>query len=499
MRKGNLHGTLLKNYVVFVIIMLAAATLSLMFLVSTLTTKMSGEEAPMLTAEQVVKQEYEKMDITDIALVDGWVEIIDEDNRVIFVKGDKKTADHIYSSKQLYEMLSYQGNSGKWFCTASSFTTEDGRDYTCLVLIPKQSVELQLNLINTRLPAARKVVNIFFSSLLLFFTLFLLNIFLYSKWTAAKISMPLSRITDALNELRAGKLDTRMDFRAENEFLQIRDAFNEMAERLESVQTEKIRMERARNRMFIDISHDLKTPVTVISGYSRALAENMVRDEDKRKRYIEAIYSKSMYVSKLIDDLFELAKLDFRETGLELKNTDLAEFLRDMAAEHYEQMEDKGLELELHIPQDKVMHMLDRKEMTRAVSNILGNAIRHNPPGTSVFVGLYDMPDSIGIVIADNGTGIPEEIRQVIFDPFVKADCSRSGSGTGLGLAIAEKIVKKHGGTLVLDDGTGPLIRRLQQCAPISGSDCCIDIDISKYRTFFIITCGKSSDYQITG
>lgn len=126
----------------------------------------------------------------------------------------------------------------------------------------------------------------------------------------------MSGITDAINELRAGKLDVRMDFRAEDEFLQIRDAFNEMAEKLEAAREEKIRMEEARNRMFIDISHDLKTPVTVISGYSRALAENMVKDEERKKRYIETIYSKSMYVSKLTEDLFELAKLDFRETGL---------------------------------------------------------------------------------------------------------------------------------------------------------------------------------------
>lgn len=498
MRKRNLHGTLIKNYVVFVIIMLAAAALSMMFLGIMLTRRMEGEDFPSLTADQAARPDYEQIDITEIDLVGGWAEILDEDNRVIYVKGDKKTADYIYSSKQLYEMLSYPGKSIEWICTASNFTAEDGRDYTCLVMIPKQSADLQLNMTDFRLPAARKVISILLASSLLFLILFLFNIFLYSKWTAARISRPLSGITDAINELRAGKLDTRMDFRAENEFLQIRDAFNEMAERLESAQKEKIRMEEAKNRMFIDISHDLMTPMTVISGYSKALAENLVKDEEKRKRYIDAIYNKSMYVSKLIKDLFELAKLDFRETGLELKNTDLAEFLRDMAAENYEQMESNGIELELHIPQDRVMYMLDRKEMTRAVSNILVNAIRHNPPGTSIFAGLYDMPDSIGIVIADNGTGIPEDIRQTIFDPFVKADSSRSGSGTGLGLAIAEKIVKKHGGTLILDDSTGPLIQKLRQYAPISGPDSETDIDFSKYKTFFIIAFNKLSACQIT-
>jgi len=91
----------------------------------------------------------------------------------------------------------------------------------------------------------------------------LLNIFLYSKWTAAKISRPPAMITAAIRELRAGKLDTRMHFKAENEFLQIRDAFNETAEKLEAAQMEKARLKEARNRMFTDISHDLKTPMTV--------------------------------------------------------------------------------------------------------------------------------------------------------------------------------------------------------------------------------------------
>ena len=491
MKKRTLHGTLIKNYVVFVIILLVAAALSILFLAALLTGSMSDEDLPPLTAEQMAGPDYEQMDITEITLMGGWVEILDEDNRVIFVKGDKKTADYRYDSKQLYEMLSYPGGSTGWFCTASNFTSAGGHDYTCLILLPEENIELQLNLINAPLPVTKKILAIVFVSLFLFLLLFLLNIFLYSKWSAAKISRPLSRITTAIHEFRSGKLDTRMDFRAENEFLQIQDAFNEMAEKLESAEKEKARLEKARNRMFIDISHDLKTPMTIISGYSKALAEDMVRDEDKKKRYIEAIYNKSVHVSNMIEDLFELAKLDFRETDPNLEKIDLAEFLRDMAAEHYEQMEDKGLELELQIPQDRVMYMLDRKEMTRAVSNILVNAIRHNPPGTSVFLGLYNMYDRTDIVIADDGIGIPEDIRQTVFDPFVKADGSRSSGGTGLGLAIAGKIVEKHGGTLKLADGYGPLIQSKPQDARESRSD--FDIDITKYKTFFIMSFGKTS------
>lgn len=452
MRKGNLHGMLIKNYVVFVIIMLGLALLSLVFLGISLNSSMSDEPFPALTADAVVRTDFEHIDISEIALTGGWVEILDEENRVVYVKGDKKTAHESYSSKQLYDMLSYRGNgSGEWFCTASTFRTADGNEYICLVFLPEENIELQLNIINAPLPVTKKFLTIFFISLLLFVLLFSFNIFLYSKWTAAKISKPLSSITSSLLELRAGRLDTRMDFKAENEFLQIRDAFNEMAGRLESAQKEKARLEEVRNRMFIDISHDLKTPMTVIAGYSKALAEDMVSDEDKKRRYIETIYNKSLYVSAMIEDLFEIARLDSTKTAIDAKEADMAEFIRSMAAEHYYQIEDKGLKLELQIPEEEVIFRFDRKEMSRAVSNILGNAIRHNKPGTTIFAGMTCSSGQITVTIADNGAGIPEDLRDTIFDPFVKGDASRSSDGTGLGLAIARKIVERHGGTLELE------------------------------------------------
>lgn len=467
MKKRNLHGMLIKNYVVFVIIMLGVALLSLVFLGLSLNGVMSDEPFPLLTADAVAKADYERIDISDIALIGGWVEILDEENRVVYVKGNKKTAEESYSSRQLYDLLSYRatGGSSDWFCTVSAFRAVDGNEYTCLVILPSENVELQLNLINAPLPVTKKFLTIFIISLLLFLLLFSLNIFLFSKWTAIKISRPLDNITSSLRELRSGKFDTRMDFKAENEFLQIRDAFNDMADRLESAQKEKARLEEARNRMFIDISHDLKTPMTVIGGYSKALAENMVSEEEKRQRYIETIYGKSQYVSDMIEDLFELAKLDQTKAAMAAENADIAEFLRNMAAEHYDQIEDKGLLLDLNIPEETVMYSFDRKELSRAVSNILGNAIRYNQPGTTIYVGLTKISGQITITIADNGSGIPENIRDTIFDPFVRGDASRSSSGTGLGLAIARKIVEQHGGSLTLH----------------------YDSDAA-YRTFFIMT-----------
>jgi len=453
---SSLQRTLIKNYVIFVLIMLAVAFLTLLILGLMIGSAMSREEAPKITANDAARPDYENADISEIKLMGGWIEVLDEENKVIFTKGDKKTDTYQYSPDRLYQLLSYNGSSQDYVCTAKEITADGGRHYTFLVLIPSDKADLQLNLINAPLPVSKKFVSILVVSLAIFLCVFALNIFLYSKWTAGKIGMPLSNITGAIRRMSGGNLDVRMDFKAENEFLQIRDAFNDMASRLEASQKEKDRLEDARKRMFVDISHDLKTPITVIGGYSKALAEHMVSDEPQRQRYIETIYNKSMRVSDLIDDLFELSRLESGKPELKLEMTDMTEFIKGIAAEYYEQFEEKNLLLELDIPDCRVFCRIDRKQITRAISNLLINAIRYNPPGTTIRVGLAETDPGLAIEISDNGTGIPENLRDTIFEPFVRGDSSRrSDGGTGLGLAIAKSIAASHGGSLRLLSGTG--------------------------------------------
>ncbi|HEX2944663.1 MAG TPA: HAMP domain-containing sensor histidine kinase [Clostridia bacterium] len=477
MAGSSLNRTLIKNYVVFVLIMLAVAFSTLLILGLMISSTMSREETPKITANDTARPDYGNVDISDIKLMGGWVEVLDEDNKVIFTKGGKKTDTTRYSSEQLYQMISYDGSGHGYICTAKEITADGDRHYVFLVFIPSDKAELTLNLINAPLPLPRKFISILIASLIIFLCVFTLNIFLFSKWTAGKIGMPLSNITGAIRKMSGGNLGIRMDFKAENEFLQIRDAFNDMASRLEASQIEKNRLEEARKRMFVDISHDLKTPITVISGYSKALAEHMVNDETQKQRYIDTIYNKSMRVSELIDDLFELSRLESGRPELKLEPTDMVEFIKGIAAEYYEQFEEKNLLLELDIPDRRILCRIDRKQITRAISNLLTNAIRYNTAGTTIRIGLSEnaarLSDTAGspaktntglsetaaglsIEISDNGTGIPENLRDTIFEPFVRGDVSRhSDGGTGLGLAIARSIVLSHGGSLRLVSESG--------------------------------------------
>ena len=451
MKKKRIYTTLIKNYVVFISFMLLICVISILLFVVLMSISAMEQKLPAITADVVVRENYKDIDISDIKLLDGWVEILDENNRVIHTIGNKKTTAMFYRNTDLTKLLGVHNHS-EYIYTGAVFTEPViQKEYICLVALPHDRISITMNIIR----APFEVSQIFLSNMLkvaiLFLLLFVLNIFIYSKWTARRISAPLTSITSSIQQMSSGDLSVRMDFKAENEFLQIRDAFNQMADKLQNAENEKKKMEQDRNRMFMDISHDLKTPITTIQGYALALKEGMVEQNEKKQRYLQTIYDKSVRVTNLINNLFDLTMLENTPPQFDIQHHDMAEFLRKMAAEIYEQIEQKGMFLDFHTSMDKLAVPFDNKEMERVIANLLSNAILYNPPGTLIKMSLFEEGDSAIIEIADNGAGIPDHLKDQIFSPFVRGDSSRSSEGgTGLGLAIAKKIVEGYGGKLEL-------------------------------------------------
>jgi signal transduction histidine kinase len=455
MKKKRIYTTLIKNYIVFISFMLLICILSFILLEVLMSGSVAGQKLPAITADAIVKENYRDIDASDIELLGGWVEILDENNSVVHTIGKKKTTAMVYQVADLINLFGYHDNQ-PYVYTGTAFTEPVGqKEYICLVALPHDKVNMTMNLINAPFEITKRYFDNLLIVVIFFLILFILNIFLYSKWTARRISAPLTSITSSIQRMSNGNLSTRMDFKAENEFLQIRDAFNQMADKLQKAQQDNRKLEEERNRMFMDISHDLKTPITTIQGYALALKEGMVEQEEKKQRYLQTIYDKSVRVTNLINNLFDLAKLENTTPQFRIQKQDVAEFLRKMAAEFYEQIEQKGMALDFDTTVNKLEVPFDIKEMERVIANLLSNAILYNPPGTTIRMSLFEKQDSAVIEIADNGVGIPEDLKDIIFSPFVRGDSSRSSEGgTGLGLAIAKKIVEGHGGRLELCNGT---------------------------------------------
>lgn len=214
--------------------------------------------------------------------------------------------------------------------------------------------------------------------------------------------------------------------------------------------------DRNRNLMLSDIAHDLRTPMTTVAGYAKAIQDGMVTDPQKMDEYLSVIQAKSMRMNELINLLFEYVKLDSEGFHLDKKQLNLIELLRENAAMLYSDMEENGMELVIDLPEKEWKVEADRLQLSRVVTNLLTNAMRHNDTGTTILVQAECEDDKARIVIADNGKEIPPSVAEHLFEPFAMGDESRnSKGGSGLGLSIAAKIVAMHGWKLSLGNYPG--------------------------------------------
>ena len=208
----------------------------------------------------------------------------------------------------------------------------------------------------------------------------------------------------------------------------------------------KEQAEKERLMLFANIAHDLKTPITSVLGYSKALSDGMVSEETKKAEYLQTITRKAVRMNDLIDRLFEYVKLESPENVLHKKDDDVAEVLRKSIANLYTEFEEKDFILDIQIPETPVIKNIDSLEIDRVFTNLLNNALKHNSSGTTLSIS---MDENGKTIIADNGNPIPSEVAAQIFKPFVSGDESRmSKNGSGLGLALAHKIMEKHEGKL---------------------------------------------------
>jgi len=260
------------------------------------------------------------------------------------------------------------------------------------------------------------------------------------------IDKPVQKILKALNKIKEEDFSYKVDFKSNNEFDDINDSINLMSQELEKSKKLRDEVENQRTMLFANMAHDLKTPITSIQGYSKALVDGVVDSEEKSKDYIKTIYSKSQSMNDLIERMFEYVKMDSKDNVLHFEETDLAELLRNCVASSYSEFEDKKIDLEIQIPEEPVLKNVDRVEITRVFTNLLNNVLAHNFGNIRCLVKM----DSNGsVIVADSGEKISEDIQNQLFLPFVKGDSSRkSGRGSGLGLSLSKKIMDKHNGKI---------------------------------------------------
>lgn len=436
-----LSSFLFKNYIVISGLLVCAMVLSLFvsdFLVDTIFFK--GIKMENINEEDIYSYPFETMNTDILEAYGGWYEILDEDRKVIFVKGEKKDNIYHYTDEVLFnkiDLMKNIKNSDNMLYHAYSVSGPNEEKY---ILLWKQP----LNLINY---TARALIVL----MIVFSILLLIALYFYSAYSVKQIKKPLKSIIHGIREMERQNYKIRLDFTAEKEFAEIRDAFNKMAMEIQQSNTEKERIEEAKKKMLLHLSHDLKTPMTSIYGFSKLLYEEELNEEDDKSKYLKYIYDKSFYVSNLIKDLFEFAKLEDGNLKLDKDTVNISEWLRQVIIELYTEIEGKGLELELEIAEEKIELKIDSMKMKRVITNIINNSIKYNPKGTTLYVECRKIEDEVIIILGDNGVGIDENIKNIIFDDFIRGD-HEDKDGTGLGLAISKKIINLHGGEITIEE-----------------------------------------------
>lgn len=282
--------------------------------------------------------------------------------------------------------------------------------------------------------------------------LVLTSLFL-TRWISRSVFEPINELNVAMQNIAEGNLEYILPHKDDGEIGDLYRNYEDMRLRLKESADEKILTEKQNKELVSNISHDLKTPITVIQGYAKAVADGLT-DEEMQKQYLNTIVKKAESLTDMINTFHDYSKLEHPEFCLVRETQDLAEYLREYLAEKYDEIDLGGFNLEVEIPEETVSYSFDRVQMKRVFDNIISNSLRHNPPGTVIYVTLQQSDKAVRIEIGDSGVGIPLELQDTLFDPFIVGDESRNTrQGSGLGLAVAHKIIELHGGALFLEKG----------------------------------------------
>ncbi len=257
----------------------------------------------------------------------------------------------------------------------------------------------------------------------------------------------------AARSMAEGNLDTRVNVQGNDELGNLAVAFNMMAMRLEEANRLQIEAETARRQMIAAISHDLRTPLSSIQAMVEAIQDDVV-DQDTARFYLSQILDEAHGLTMLINDLFELSRIDAGALRLQLEANPASMLISDALDTLKPKATRREITLERRRDGEGLAVLADTAQIQRVFYNLVENAIRYTPEGGRVTVDATDSGQEVVFSIEDTGPGIADADLPHIFERFYRADRSRhDDGGAGLGLAIARGIVEAHGGRIWAGSG----------------------------------------------
>jgi signal transduction histidine kinase len=292
----------------------------------------------------------------------------------------------------------------------------------------------------------------------------------FGYFLSSSITQKLGELAQASHRVSQGDFAARVVPAGRDEVAQLAEAFNTMATRLAQADADARALEAARRDLVAWASHDLRTPLASLRAMLDALADGVVTDPETVARYLQQSQTETARMSALIDDLFELAQMDAGQGGVVLRcePSSLTDLISDTLEAFRARAEARRVRLSGEVAPGLDPVWMAPEKISRVLSNLVENAIRHTPPGGTIEVGARPENDHVRVTVQDSGEGIAPDDLPRVFERFYRGDAARTreqrpaqdggprgSAGAGLGLAIARAVVEAHGGRIWAESEVG--------------------------------------------
>lgn len=294
----------------------------------------------------------------------------------------------------------------------------------------------------------------FFTSIFILAIIIGIGLFIfYFLMFTRKFTRELKNIVYGIGEISSGDFNYRLPIESTNEFGLISLSLNKMALRLEQIMEENKNNEKNKNAIITSLAHDLRTPLTSITGYLELLVNAKDISEETYNHYLELVYKKSISLENLINDLFDYTRVSLGQIKTEKTTINMVKFINQIVDEFYPSFRENDLEYGIKIENSPIYIEGDGDLLSRAINNLISNAIKYGKDGKRVDIHLKVVNNYATLDIINYGLLIPKESLTHIFERFYRVEGSRSThtGGTGLGLAIAKEIIELHGGKITVN------------------------------------------------
>ena len=262
----------------------------------------------------------------------------------------------------------------------------------------------------------------------------------------------MNHIIGELHYIAQGHLDHRIPFRLKGSEQHVITSVNALVDSAVQSMDDERKIEKSKDELITNVSHDLRTPLTSIIGYLGLIEDKQYQNEADILKYTHIAYSKAKQMKNLVDDLFEYTKVQQHGAPVNIMRVDLDQLLEQLTASFALEADRRGIEISSKVVPNPLMIEADPEKLGRAFNNLVANAFKYGNGASYIRITAHQEQDQVVVKVANDGTPIPEEAQHHLFERFYRAEASRSRAtgGTGLGLAIVKSIVDLHHGKVTV-------------------------------------------------